>query len=585
MKVNERIARLRNRMAETGIDIYIVPTADYHQSEYVGEYFKSRQFITGFTGSAGTAIITMNDARLWTDGRYFIQANQQLAGTEIILMKDAPLSPFLTGTFSIGCDGRTLSVAEGKEYAEIADKNGGYFRFDCDFIGDIWKNRPDVAAEPVWELDIKYAGESAENKIARVRQEMKRLGADTHILTTLDDICWLLNIRGGDIQYFPLVLSYAIVTLDGFILYIDDAKIDDNLKAKLARIGVSFRPYNDIYEDVINLRDGSSVLIDPDRLNYALYNSIPKSAKVIEARNPEVLMKAIKNDVEVANIRKAELKDSIAHVKFMKWVKENYDKSCITEMSAMDKLEELKDEQGNYIGPSFDSISAYGEHGAIIHYSSTLETDVQLKAGSLYLTDTGAGYYEGSTDITRTYALGEVTQEMKQHFTLVAIANLRLADVRFAEGTIGKELDSVARKPLNECGLNYNHGTGHGVGYLLNIHEGPSGFSLHAKGDMEPFHENMITTDEPGVYIEGSHGIRLENELLCCIDELADDYNRMFFETITYIPFDLDAIDARIMSDEDKQLLNNYHRLVYKKIAPHLDEEERVWLAKYTAAI
>lgn len=595
MEIKERVACLRKKMAEKGIDVYIVPTADFHQSEYVGAHFKTIEFITGFSGEGGVAVFTKDEARLWVDGRFFIQAAIQLKGTTVEMMKmGEPGVPAMTDYLDeilkegsvLGFDGRTVSIGEGQLYADIAAKNQATVVYSEDLIDEVWEDRPPFSTEPAFVLDVKYAGETAASKLERVREEMKKAGANAHILTTLDDINWLLNFRGDDIDFFPMVLSYAIVKMNGVELYIDENKFDTAAKEQLEADGVVFHPYNDIYEDVKKLGSDVNVMIDPGKLNYAMFNNLPESIKTVEARNPEILMKAIKNEVELKNIRIAQIKDSIAHVKFMKWIKENYNKIEISEMSAMDKLEELRIEQGNYIRQSFAPISSYGEHAAIVHYSSSPETDVVIKEGNFFLTDTGAGFYEGSTDITRTYAIGEVPQEMKDHFTLVAISNLSLANVKFMAGATGMNLDLLARKPFWDRNMNFNHGTGHGVGYLLNIHEAPSGFRWQMRShEIEPFRENMIITDEPGVYIEGSHGVRLENEILCR-KGVCNEYGQfMYFEPITYIPFDLDAINPDIMTAEDKKMLNDYHALVWEKISPYLEGDEKEFLKQYTRLI
>ena len=595
MTVAERLSALRKCMQDKHIDMYIVPTADFHQSEYVGEHFKARAYITGFTGSAGTAVITLHDAKLWTDGRYFLQAAKELEGTGVTLMKmfepgvptiEEYLEAELKSGQTLSFDGRVVSVGEGDAYASIAKKNGAKIDYQEDLIDAIWTDRPPLSDKPAWFLEEKYSGESSKSKLSRIRKEMEDAGCDTHIVSTLDDICWTLNIRGNDIDFFPLVLSYAIIKKDCFELYIDERKLDDKLKSILEKDDVFLHPYNDIYEDVKKLPENATVLIDKAKLNYAIFNNIPASVSIVNKRNPEILMKALKNPVEVENIKKAEIKDSIAHVRFMKWLKENLGKIRITEMSASEKLDEFRAEMGNFIRDSFEPISSYGPHSAIVHYSSSPETDVELKAGSLYLSDTGAGFYEGSTDITRTYALGEVPQKMKDDFTIVAISNLQLASAKFLQGSTGLTLDILARKPFWDRGLNYNHGTGHGVGYLLNIHEGPAGFRYkYRAGETEEIQEGMVITDEPGLYIEGSHGIRLENELLAR-KGVQNEYGQfLYFETITLIPFDLDAINPAILDEENKKLLNEYHKRVYEEIAPHLNEEEKAFLKKYTRAV
>lgn len=595
MTVPERLSALRKIMKEKGITMLIVPTADFHQSEYVGEHFKERMFITGFTGSAGTALIGLEEARLWTDGRYFIQAAKQLEGTTVQLMKmfepgvpslEAFLEEHLKEGDTLAFDGRAVSVGEGQEYARIAEKKKAKILYDEDFVDPVWKDRPALSEEPAFDLDEKYAGESVSSKMARIRKEMEDAGCNTHIVSTLDDTCWTLNIRGNDIEFFPLVLSYAIIRMDRFDLYIDERKLDKALQEKLAKDGVVLHPYNAIYEDVKKLSDKDIVMIDPSKLNYALFNNIPKSVKTVEKRNPAILMKAIKNPVEIENIRKAQIKDSVAHLRFMKWLKENIGKIKITEMSAAAKLDEFRAEMGNFIRPSFEPISSFGPHSAIVHYTSSPETDVEFHTGTLYLSDTGAGFYEGSTDITRTFALGEVPQQMKDDFTLVAISNLHLANAKFLEGCSGLTLDILCRQPFWDRDLNFNHGTGHGVGYLLNIHEGPMGFRWkYRAGEVEAFQEGMIITDEPGFYVEGSHGIRLENELLARKGEKNEYGQFMYFETISLIPFDLDAINPDMLNAKDKKLLNDYHSRVYETIAPLLKEDEKEFLKKYTRAI
>lgn len=595
MSIAEKIARLREKMAEKGMDVYVIPTADFHQSEYVGGHFKARAYMTGFTGSAGTAVITASEARLWTDGRYFIQAGKQLAGSPVELMKmGEPGVPTLNEYLQtavpeggvLGFDGRVITMGSGLEYEKITAEKNAKIVYDYDLVDEVWEDRPALSEEPVFALELKYAGETTESKLARIREYMKECGAAKHILTTLDDICWILNIRGNDVEFFPLVLSYAVITMDSMELYINEKKLSAEIKEALAKDGVVLHPYNNIYEDIKKLEDGEVILIDPGKLNYALYSNIPENVVKVEKRNPEELFKAMKNPVEIENIRKAQIKDSVAHVRFMKWLKENIGKQEITEISASEKLDEFRVEMGNFIRPSFGPISALGEHAASAHYSATPESNAVLHEGTMFLTDTGAGFYEGSTDITRTYALGEIPQYMKDDFTLVAISNLMLASAKFMYGCTGLTLDMLARKPFWDRNMNFNHGTGHGVGYLLNIHEGPSGFRWQYRAhEIQPLEEGMVITDEPGVYIEGSHGVRLENELLVCKGEKNKYGQFMYMDTITYVPMDLDAINPDMMTAEEKKLLNDYHKQVYEKVSPYLNEEEKEWLAKYTREI
>lgn len=593
--VPERLAALREKMAQNNIDYYVVPTADFHQTEYVGEHFKARAYITGFTGSAGTALISMHDARLWTDGRYFIQAGKQLEGTTVQLMKmgepDVPTLPdYLREAVkdgeTIGFDGRVVSVSEGQEYQQIAEMHHGQVNYSVDLIDEIWEDRPPLSEKPAFCLDLKYTGKSAAEKIKDVRKKMAEAGATQHVVTTLDDICWTLNIRGDDIEFFPMILSYAIMTQEEYHLYIDERKLSDEIKQGLESVGVVLHPYNDIYEDIKKTGEDEVIMMDPSKMNYALYSNLPDAVKTVECMNPEMEFKTVKNPVEIENIRKAEIKDSIAHIRFMRWLKENVGKMKITEISASDKLDEFRKEMGNFIRPSFEPISSYGPHAAIVHYAPTPETDVELKPEGMLLTDTGAGFYEGSTDVTRTYVLGPVTDKMKEDFTLVAVSNLSLANAVFPYGCTGIPLDTYARKPFWDRRMNFNHGTGHGIGYLLNIHESPASFRWrYRKGDTAVFEEGMVITDEPGVYIEDSHGVRLENELLVCKDELNGDGQFMHFEPLTLIPMDLDAIDPECMTEHERAMLNDYHKKVYETISPYLEEDEREWLAKYTREV
>lgn len=595
MNVPERISALRALMEERGYDAYMVPTDDNHQSEYVGEHFKARAFITGFTGSAGTAVITKDAAGLWTDGRYFIQAEQQLSGNGVKLFKmgepgvptvEEFIADVLPEGGTLGFDGRVVAMGEGQALEAAAAKKNGKIDYSTDLIDKIWEDRPALSEEPAFALGIEYTGESTESKLKRIRKAMEEEGADIHIIAALDDVCWTTNLRGNDIEFFPLLLSYAVITKEDMKLYIDERKLTDEMKANLAKDNISLRPYNAVYEDVKELCADSAILVDPSRLNYALYNNLPKGAKVIEKVNPTVLMKAMKNDTEIKNIKSAHVKDGVAVTKFMHWLKKNVGKTEITEISAAEKLEEFRKEQEGYLWQSFEPICGSGEHAAIVHYAATPETNVPIVTDGLFLTDTGGGYMEGSTDITRTFAFGKITDRMAEDFTTVLLCNLRLARAVFMHGTCGYNLDILARMPAWERGINYNHGTGHGVGYLMNIHEAPSGFRIaireREKAVIEP---GMVITDEPGIYIEGSHGIRTENELLVCEKEKTEYGQFLCFEPITYVPIDLDAVNPDMMTKEDKEQLNAYHAKVYELVSPHLNEEEKEWLKEYTRAI
>ena len=595
MNVSDRIAKLRSFMEEKHIDAYVVPSADNHQSEYVGEHFKSREFITGFTGSAGTAVITKDAAGLWTDGRYFIQAEAQLAGSGVTLYRmgnagvptvSEYLDSVLPENGTLGFDGRVIAMQEGKDFAEQFSYKNIRIEYSYDLVDAVWEERPSLAAEPVFLLDEKFSGESTTSKLSRLRDSMRENGTDVHVLTTLDDIAWLLNIRGNDVMYSPLVLSYAVVTMSEVHLFIDESRLDEHVKSELKKDNVVFHPYNDIYTFVKDFDSNNTVLIDPARINYALYNNIPDSTKKVEKTNPTILYKAMKNDVEIENIKKAHVKDGVAYTKFMYWLKTSLGKEKMTEMSASDKLENLRAQQEGFLWPSFEPICAFKANAAMCHYTSSAETDCELTAGNLFLTDTGGNYYEGSTDITRTVALGEINDELKLHFTTVLRSMMNLSRAKFLYGCCGYNLDVLARQPMWELDLDYNHGTGHGVGYLLNIHEGPTGFRWRIRGhEAHPLEAGMVITDEPGIYIEGSHGIRTENELVVRKGEETEYGQFMYFEPITYVPIDLDAINPDLLREDEKAWLNAYHKQVYDIIAPHLTKEEEEWLRIYTREI
>lgn len=595
MNIAERISELRTRMASKGIDAYIVPTADFHQSEYVGEHFKARKYISGFSGSYGTVVITRDDGGLWTDGRYFFQAENELAGSGIRLMKmfvgDTPsITEYLTDRVprggTVAFDGRVLSMGEGREFEEVLAARQIRIHYSVDLVGDIWEDRPPLSDKPAFFLEEKYSGESTASKLKRVREVMEEHGATAHIIASLDDVCWLLNIRGDDIDFFPLLLSYAIVKKDGVELYVDDSKLDDRIQVELAKNQVTIHPYNAIYDDVKGLSGSETVLIDPMKMNYALYKNIP--CRIVEAANPTILMKAMKNEVELANIREAHIKDGVAVTKFMHWIKTRYDKETITELSSAAKLTELRAAQEGYIRDSFEPLCAFADHAAMMHYSPSAETDVPLSSGAFFLNDTGGGYYEGSTDITRTFVLGSVEAQMKRYFTAVVRAMMRLSRARFLYGCYGYNLDVLARGPIWDLDLDYQCGTGHGVGYLANVHEPPTGFRWYvvpSKNEHHKLEEGMVITDEPGIYEDGQFGIRIENEFVVR-KGVQNKYGQfMYFETITFAPIDLDGIDPEEMSRDEREWLNHYHEQVYEKIGPRLTEEEREWLKEYTRPI
>lgn len=594
--IKKRIASLRELMKERGIDAYLIPTADFHQSEYVDGYFKCRQYITGFTGSAGTAVITMKEAGLWTDGRYFVQAAKQLADSGMILFKmgeegvptvEQYLSANLPKNSVLGFDGRVINEQFGETLKKGLSEKNIAFLFEEDLIGVLWKDRPQLPKEPVWILEEKYAGKSAKEKIADVRRVMKEKNATVHILTNLDDIVWLLNIRGNDVPCNPVVLSYAMIMEDRFYLFINKETLNEEVSSYLEETGVTVLAYSDIYEMVRTLKS-ECVLLERSQVNYMLCHSLNDSVSIVSAMNPTSLFKAVKNPIEQENIKKAHIKDGVAMVKFLYWLKKNIGTKEIDELMASDYLEHLRAEQEGNLGLSFETISAYSDNAAMCHYSATAESSKKLEPRGLYLVDSGGQYYEGTTDITRTVALGTLTQEERECFTIVACSMLRLLSVRFPYGCHGYNFDYAARELLWKRGLDFNHGTGHGVSYLGSVHERPNGVRWRVvpeRQDQAVFEEGMVTSNEPGLYFEGKFGIRTENMMLCVKDVKNEFGQFMRFENLTWVPIDLDAIDVSIMEPSDIKHLNEYHEEVYKKIAPYLTDEEAEWLKKATKAI
>lgn len=595
--IPERLAKLRAEMAKRNIAIYVVPTADFHESEYVGEYFKARKYMTGFTGSAGTAVITMTEAGLWTDARYFLQAGKQLEGSTVTLYKMGEegvptVTEYIEKTLKegevIGFDGRVINDGLGNRFAEIAKAKNGSLYVEEDLVDLIWEDRPNLPVEPVWILEEKYAGESTKSKLERVRAKMEEKKATIHLLSSLYDIAWLLNVRGNDINYVPVVLSFLALTKDTCIWFVQEKVVTEELRAYLDENGITTRPYESFYDYVGNLSKEEVVLLNKNVVNYRVCHSIPEGVSVVNEVDPTVLMKSIKNEIQVANIRKAHEKDAVAVIKFMYWLKKNIGKIPMTEITASDYLEEMRKEQDGYLELSFDTICGYAAHGAIMHYAATPETDIPLAPEGFLLVDSGGHYYEGTTDITRTFALGPLTDEMKADFTRVCRSNINLAATKFLHGCSGLNLDVVAREPFWEVGLDFKHGTGHGVGYILNVHEGPNGFRYKQTPDRSEgatLEEGMVTTDEPGIYIEGKYGIRTESELVCRNGEKNEFGQFMYFENVTYVPIDLDAIEPSLMTETERKRLNDYHAMVYKTMAPYFEGEILEFLKEYTRAI
>lgn len=609
LTVSEKLSALRFEMEKEGIMAYYVPTNDFHGSEYVNDYFKCREYLSGFTGSAGTLVVTKDFAGLWTDGRYFLQAGKQLAGCEIRLMKmGEPQVPtvedFLAGLLKagdkLGFDGRCVSGGFVKALRTKLPEADICFEGRFDLTDRIWKDRPALAFSDVWELDLSQSGCMRSEKLERLREEMRKKGADAHFLTSLEDIAWLLNLRGSDIHCNPVFLSYLYVTKDECILFADAPNLTDKdsfakeeIAGHLKEDGIRIAPYQEAYSFAQNL-ESQRILLDERIVNARFIEALSAHCELLFKENPTTLMKAVKNETELANMRSAHIKDGVAVTKFIYYLKKyrnQYQDSTwtdapLTERKAAEILKNFRKEQDGFLDDSFDPIMAYGEHGAIVHYSATEESDVVLRADNFLLSDTGAHYKDGTTDITRTISLSAkgLTQEQKKHYTLVLKANLALLSAKFPKGVCGGSLDVLAREPLWAEGLDFNHGTGHGVGYLLSVHEGPNAFRTYrgrGRMDTTAMLPGMITSDEPGLYLEGNYGIRLEN-LIECVEE---ENGFLGFRALTFVPFDKEAIVTALLNKKEKMILNSYHQQVYDKISIYLEEREKDWLREETAPI
>ena len=592
--MKKEILALQALMEKKGCDAYLVETADFHQSEYVGDYFKACAYLSGFTGSAGTLLVTKQEAFLWTDGRYFVQAEKQLENSGIELMRMGQpgvptviekLAMLFAGPFCLGADGRTLSYHQAQSMQRALPMMT--MALAEDLVDEIWPDRPALSCQEAFDYDLAYCGESREKKLARIRTEMRQVGAESHLVTSLDDIAWILNIRGHDVACNPVVLSYLLIEMDLATLYVQTAAMPDQLKTELAKAGVTCRDYFALMEDLV-LLDAKSLLFDPQKVNAALLEKVNPSVRRIEGNNPSTLFKAIKNEVEIARTKEAHLMDSVAVTKFMYWLKNTIRQRPITELEASDHLEKLRAAIPGFIDLSFTTIAAYQANAAMMHYSAKPENQATMQAEGMLLVDSGGQYLSGTTDITRTFVLGDITAEQRHHFTLALKSLLRLQNAHFLYGCTGLNLDILARGPLWDEDLDYQCGTGHGVGHLLNVHEGPNGIRwkvLPNRQEMAVLEEGMITTDEPGVYIPGSHGVRHENELLCVKGKMNDYGQFMHFEVLTFTPIDLDGVDPAALSHQEKEWLNAYHAEVYEKLSPYMSEEEKVWLKEYTREI
>ena len=597
MQIVDRLRAFRARMDEENMAVVIVPTADSHASEYLADHFKTRQWLSGFTGSAGTLVVGREEAALFTDGRYFIQAERQIAGTGITLMRSGTagvptVEQYVCSLAKAGesC-GVDFSVISSHFAADMSDMLAGReiaLRDTGDWFETLWTDRPAMPTDPVYLLEEKYTGMSVSAKLAAIREVMAKAGADMHVVNVLDDIAWTLNVRGSDVHCTPVVMSYLLIGREDAIWFVDTQKVSEPVREALFSEGVYLREYGEITAALEAIEPGTSVMVDGRKLTANLCAALADT-NIIQHENPAFRLKAIKNDVELDNLRAAHVKDGLAVTRLMYWLKQNAGKAPMDELSVTDRLLALRQEQEHFISTSFDTICAYRENAAMMHYKATEESSATIEAKDLLLIDSGAQYLEGTTDITRTFAMGEVDKEQKEHFTAVLCGMLNLQNAKFLHGVTGIGLDILARGPMWDLGIDYRCGTGHGVGYLLSVHEGPNAFRWYkspTRNEDTVMEAGMVTTDEPGIYIEGSHGIRIENELVCKKLEMNEYGQFMGFEAITCAPIDLDAVIPEQMTARQRGWLNAYHAFVLEKLEPLMaDEDERAWLRHATRAI
>jgi Xaa-Pro aminopeptidase len=594
--IQERLNALRALMRENGMDAYLVPTSDFHASEYIAEHFQTRRYLSGFTGSAGTLAVLQGEAGLWTDGRYFLQAGRELEGSGIALYRMGEDGVPTIGEYLLdklpdggvlGLDGRTVDAGFCEELQGFFGKNKLRIIGEHDIAGAIWEDRPSLPSAPAFLLEQRYAGVSCAAKIEELRREMTRHGANIHVLTALDDIAWLFNIRGGDVAYTPVLLAYAVIERDRAYLFTDERKLGSEIRQALRAVQAEVLPYDEVYAFVRKYGGGDRVLLSKKRVNYALYSLLMDRVEIVDADNPTMLKKAIKNAREIENLRAVHVQDGVAVTKLIYWLKTHVGREALDEAAVACRMDALRRERPGCIGPSFSTIAGYGANAAIVHYHAAENGSAQIQPEGMLLLDSGGQYFGGTTDITRTIALGSVPVEQKRAFTLVLKGMLRLANARFPYGCRGYHLDAIARSPLWAQGFDYNHGTGHGVGYMLCIHEPPNAFRYRqVKADEAcVFEPGMLTSDEPGVYVEGKYGVRTEN-LILCREEGKNEFGRFLgFETLTLVPVDRDAIDDGLLNVQEKTWLNDYHARVYKALASLLDEEERIWLMEATKPV
>lgn len=587
--IQERLEALRSLMKEREIDYYYITTSDYHNSEYADDFFKEREFMSGFTGSNGNLLVEREKAVLWTDGRYFIQAETELAGTGITLFKMAePGVPDIKEyikekmkpqeTFAL--DGRTVPASFGQKLEKLIDEKEGSLSYEADLVAEIWKERPGRKAEAVFVLQDEICGKTVEEKLSEVKSIIKEKGASNLVLSKLDDIMWLFNIRGGDVECNPVALSYAVITEEKNFIFLQNKAVSKEVREWLKNQSVEIREYDDITDFLNTWKWTGKVMLDDDNISYILYKLISRYSEVLLASNPTEGLKAAKNNKELSQMRQVYLKDSLVVCRFMKWLKEGIGSIPMTEVSAQEYMDNLRKETEGFLDLSFPTICGYKENAAMMHYKATKENHKELRPEGMLLIDSGGQYLGGTTDVTRTYALGEVTQEMKIHFTAVVMGMLRLLNGKFLYGCTGRNLDILARGPLWDMGIDYKCGTGHGIGYILNVHEGPQNIRWRYPEGMKevPLEEGMVLSNEPGVYVAGSHGIRIENIMVTRKEVCNGDGQFMGFECLTFAPIDRDLIDKSIMDKRDILYLNEYHRQVYEKISPLMSEEEKVWL-------
>ena len=590
MTVNQRIEALREVMQREHLAAFIFPSTDPHQGEYVPDHWKGREWISGFNGSAGTAVVTMTSAALWTDSRYFIAAEEQLRGTEFQLMKlkmpDTPTIPEWIGKecgagAEVGLDGMVNSANAVKDLiADLRQQGGITLRTNLDPLSQIWKDRPAIPENPVEIYPMEYAGENCRDKIARIRKALREKHADGMLMSALDDIAWTLNLRGADVHCNPVFVSYLLISSKDVTLYINKVKLTPQVEAYLAAEGIAVAPYEDVAKGLKDYFE-YNILLDPDEVNYTLYKQVTR--EIVEAESPVKRMKTVKNPTEIAGFKSAMLKDGIAMVKFLHWLKPAVEAGGQTEITVSDKLESLRAEQPLYRDISFDTIAGYQAHGAIVHYEATPETDIPLKPEGFLLLDSGAQYLDGTTDITRTIALGPLTEEQKRVYTLVLKGHIQIELCKFPSGASGTQLDVLAREALWREGLNYMHGTGHGVGTYLNVHEGPHQFRMEWKP--APLVAGMTITDEPGIYLEGKFGVRIENTLLITPYKETQFGQFLQFESLTLCPIDTTPVIRELLLDEEIAWLNAYHKRVFETVSPYLNEEETIWLKAACAEI